>query len=246
MPDSLTTWRPGTRETWGQEEQPGLDRRPGPDRQGGPDRRAWPGPAGWFRTVVGSGRAGCPVGSGLAGRPGRLLAGSAVRDFGLLPRPGSAGGVLSGAPAGWSSVRDTAVGLRPVDFGGCPAAQRGGSQRGAPAFRRPESPGGPQPRASGAQGGTGGTEGGTSGAQGGTSGAQGGTSGAQGGTSGAQGATSRAQGATSAAQGVSSERGRPPGMTGLRRRRRPPGRCTRRRRPRRPEAAQGERSWPRS
>ena len=42
------------------------------------------------------------------------------------------------------------------------------------------------------------------------------------------------------------ERGRPPGMTGLRRRRRPPGRCTRRRRPRRPEAAQGERSWPRS
>ncbi len=116
-------------------------------------------------------------------------AGSAVQDFGLLPRPGSAGEVLSGAPACWSSAHDTAVGLRPVPLRGCPA-QRGGPQRG------PRPSAAPSPRAvprrglaerAGREGkgeGTSGTQGGTSGTQGGTSGTQGGTSGTQGGTSG--------------------------------------------------------------
>ncbi len=148
MPESLTTWRPGTRETWGQEQQPGLDRRPGPRPAGwpGPAGRpgpaGGPGPAGWFRAVVGSGRAACPVRSGLAGRPGRFLAGAAVRDFGLLPRSGSARGVLSGAPAGWSSVRDTAVGLRPVGSGGCPAPARR-VPAGRPGLPPPRVPGRP-------------------------------------------------------------------------------------------------------
>ena len=184
MPDSLTTWRPGTRETWGPEEQPGLDRRPGPDRQGG-------SAPSWDQT--GQAAPSAPVSPGAPGGfsqapPSRTSGFSRVpgppAEFSPAPRP--AGLPSATPPSGFAAS---------ASGGALP--QRGGPQRGAPAFRRPESPGGPQPRTGGTQGGTSGTQGGTSGTQGGTSGTQGGTSGTQGGTSGTQGGTSGTQGGTS-------------------------------------------------
>jgi hypothetical protein len=161
MPDSLTTWRPGTRETWGPEEQPGLDRRPGPDRQGGPDRR--PGPDRQGSSAPSWGQAGqaapsAPVSPDASGGfsqapPSGTSGFSRVHgpptEFSPAPRP--AGLPSATPPSGFAA--STSGGALP---------QRGGPQRGAPAFRRPESPGGPQPRTSGTQGGTSGTQGGTS------------------------------------------------------------------------------------
>ncbi|MGO9780961.1 MAG: helix-turn-helix domain-containing protein [Streptosporangiaceae bacterium] len=144
MPDSLTTWRPGTRETWGPEQQPGLDRRPGPDRQDGsapswgqagqaaPSAPVSPGPGG-FSQAPPSGASGF---SRVPGPPA---------EFSPAPRP-----------AGLSSAAPPSGFAPPASEGALP--QRGGSQRGAPAFRHPESPGDPQPRASGAEGGSSGAQ----------------------------------------------------------------------------------------
>ena len=216
MPDSLTTWRPGTRETWGQEEQPGLDRRPGPDRQGGPDR----GP-GFDR------QGGSAPSWGQAGQaaPAAPVPPDAPGGFSQAPPSGTSGFPrVPGPPAEFSPApRPTSLpsatppsGFAPSTSGGALPPQRGGSQRGAPAFRRPESPGGPQPRAQRSAGRD----------------------------QRSAGRDQRSAGRDQRSAGRSAERGRPPGMTGLRRRRRPPGRSIRRRRPRRPEAAQGGRSWP--
>ncbi len=157
MPESLTTWRPGTRETWGQEQQPGLDRRRAPDQRSGPDRQGDSAPS-W-------GRAGQPA-------PSAPVSPAAPGGFSQAPPSGTSGfSRVPGPPAEFSPAP------RPADLpsasppsGFAPSAsegalpQRGGPQRGAPAIRRPESPGGPPPRTSGAQGGTSGAQGGTSGA----------------------------------------------------------------------------------
>jgi hypothetical protein len=164
MPDSLTMWRPGTRETWGPEEQPGLDRRPGPDRQGGPERR--PGPDRQGGSAPSWGQAGQAA-------PSAPVSPDAPGGFSQAPPSGTSGfSHVPGPPAEFSPAPRPAgppsatppSGFAPSTSGGA-LPQRGGPQRGAPAFRRPESPGGPQPRTSGAQGGTSGAQGGTSAAQ---------------------------------------------------------------------------------
>ena len=164
MPDSLTTWRPGTRETWGPEEQPGLDPRPGPDRQGGPDRR--PGPDRQGGSAPSWGQAGQAA-------PSAPVSPDAPGGFSQAPPSGTSGfSRVPGPPAEFSPAPRPAglpsatppSGFAPSTSGAA-LPQRGGPQRGAPAFRRPESPGGPQPRTSGTQGGTSGAQGGTSGAR---------------------------------------------------------------------------------
>ena len=161
MPDSLTTWRPGTRETWGPEEQPGLDPRPGPDRQGGPDRR--PGPDRQGGSAPSWGQAGQAA-------PSAPVSPDAPGGFSQAPPSGTSGfSRVPGPPAEFSPAPRPAglpsatppSGFAPSTSGAA-LPQRGGPQRGAPAFRRPESPGGPQPRTSGTQGGTSRAQGGTS------------------------------------------------------------------------------------
>ncbi len=176
MPDSLTTWRPGTRETWGPEEQPGLDRRPGPDRQGGPDRRLGPDREGGPDRRPGPDRQGSSAPSwGQAGQaaPSAPVSPDAPGGFSQAPPSGTSGfSRVPGPPAEFSPAPRPAgppsatppSGVVSSTSGGA-LPQRGGPQRGAPAFSRPESPGGPQPRTSGAQGGTSGAQGGTSGAR---------------------------------------------------------------------------------
>ncbi len=151
MPDSLTTWRPGTRETWGPEQPPGLDRRPGPDRQGGQDRQGDSAPS-W-------GQAGqaAPSAPASPAAPGGFSQAppSGASGFSRVPGP-PAEFSPAPRPAGLPSATPPSGFAPPAAGGGLP--QRGGPQRGAPALRRPDSPGGPQPQASGAQGGARGAE----------------------------------------------------------------------------------------
>ncbi len=169
MPESLTTWRPGTRETWDQQQQPGLDRRPGPDQRPGPDRQGGPDQQGG--SAPSWGQAGQPAPSApVSSAP---VSPAAPGGFSQAPPSGTSGfsrvpappAEFSPAPrpAGLPSAAPPS-GLAPPTSGGA-LPQRGGPQPGAPAFHRPESPGGPPPRASGVQGETSGAQGETSGAR---------------------------------------------------------------------------------
>ena len=178
MPDSLTTWRPGARETWGPEQQPGLDRRPGPDRQPGLDRQ--PGPDRQGGSAPSWGQAGQAA-------PSAPVSPAAPGGFAQAPPSGTSGfSRVPGPPTEFSPApRPTGLPSATPPSGFAPSAsggalpQRGGPQRGGPAFRRPESAGGPQPRTSGAQGGASGAQSENTGAQGENTGAQDGNTGAR-------------------------------------------------------------------